>query len=880
MVCGVVPMLSDGPSEKPHLSKPRLLFLAHLLPWPLNGGGQIKSYHTLRLLAGAFDITLLSFVRPGDDVPAALSALGPLCVGGVQTVPLGRTRFSNAWAAFSALASGRSFLVLRDESRAMHHAVGAALASHTYAVLHADHLPMMAFVPPDTGQTRVVLDNHNIEHRIIQRIAETPGTRPATRFYAGCEWPKLRAFELAACRRADIVLTVSDEDAQGLQRLDTGLVGKIAAVPIGVDTAYFAPYSHPPAPSLIRTREGESETNTGISVEGPSGSGDSALNELPLSRSDEGGGRGVGVTLLSIGTLFWPPNVDGAQWFCRDVLPIIKTAVPDVCFHLVGARPNKEIYALAQNDPAHVRVFGSVPDVRPFAQNCGAFVVPLRSGSGMRVKILNAFAMRLPVVSTTLGAEGITYAKNGEHFLLADTPQEFADACVRVLQDRAFAARIAQVGRDLAETGLQLGRHRETPAFHLPVRDKGRRKVKILYVLPYVPSPIRVRPFQIIRHLAQLGHEITLVALDDGLPIGEAAMDELKAACRVIYLIPHPKWQAASACFASLPTRTPLWAAYCQSRPMARLLRQLTGVPGAFDVVHIEHLRAAHFAPHLNGLPAVLDAVDCITALRRQMLDNGIKGVERALAWEEWAKLKRYEPRIYRPFDQIAVTSPHDADALRALDDALPPVTVVPNGVDAAYFTPDPNVVGYPSTLVFSGKMSYYANEDAARFLINEILPHVRASFPLARLLLVGSSPTTALRDLAKKAGHVEVTGYVDDMRPHLQSAVVAVCPMRIAVGIQNKALESLALELPVVCTPLVARAFPGAEETGVLRVADGPDAIADACVSLLTHPDEAHQMGQNGRRFVQAHWAWETCAHGFVRLYEAAISARQASAV
>lgn len=404
--------------------------------------------------------------------------------------------------------------------------------------------------------------------------------------------------------------------------------------------------------------------------------------------------------------------------------------------------------------------------------------------------------------------------------------------------------------------------------------------MKILTVLPYVPSPIRVRPFQIIRHLAQLGHEITLVALDDGLPIGEAAMDELKSACRVIYLIPHPKWQAASACFASLPTRTPLWAAYCKSRPMARLLRQLTAVSGAFDVVHVEHLRAAHFAPHLNGLPAVLDAVDCITALRRQMLDNGIKGVERAFAWEEWAKLKGYEPRIYRPFDQIAVTSPHDADALRALDAALPPVTVVPNGVDAAYFAPDPTVKSEPNTLVFSGKMSYYANEDAARFLMNEIVPRVCASFPLARLLLVGSGPSAALRDLAKKAGNVEVTGYVDDIRPHLQSAVAAVCPMRVAVGIQNKALESLAMELPVVCTPLVARAFPDAEKTGVLRVADGADAIADACVSLLTQPDEAHQMGQKGRQFVRAYWAWETCAHGFVRLYEAAINGQKAAPV
>ena len=399
--------------------------------------------------------------------------------------------------------------------------------------------------------------------------------------------------------------------------------------------------------------------------------------------------------------------------------------------------------------------------------------------------------------------------------------------------------------------------------------------MKILYVLPYAPSPIRVRPFHLIRHLARLGHEITLVALDDGLPLSPETRAELSATCCAVHLVPHPKWQAASACAAALPTRTPLWAAFCQSRPMEKLLRRLTSVPDAFDVAHVEHLRAAHFAPCLGGLPLVLDAVDCITALRRQMLDNGARGVERILAWEEWAKLRVYEPRIYRPFDQIAVTSAFDAQALTALDAHLPPVSVLPNGVDSDYFAPSHAVVREPRTVVFSGKMSYYANEDAARFLLSDILPRVRTLCPDARVLLVGSSPTLKLKEMAQKAENVSVTGYVSDMRPFMERAAVALCPMRVAVGIQNKALESLSLGLPVVCTPLVARAFPGAEEAGVLHVAMGADGLARACANLLLQPEKAQEAGADGRRFVQANYSWKTCAEGFIRLYQAARTAR-----
>lgn len=381
------------------MAKPRLLFLTHLLPWPLDGGGQIKSYHTLRVLSHRFDITLLALIRRPEEAEN-LAPLRALC-SFVQTVLLPRSRQRDVAAAAKAVLTRRSFLIGRDNVPAMHVAVAEALAAESHVAVHVDHLQMTQFVPPGVG-VPVILDNHNIEHRIPQRIAQTPGMSWAMRRFAAHEWPRLRDFEIAASRRADLVLMVSEEDKHDLIALAPDLQNKVHAVPIGVDTEYFG---------TVR-RDADSKT------------------------------------LLSIGTMYWPPNVDAMLYFCAEILPKIKAQLPHVRLNIVGAKPTAPIRALAEADPEHVTVTGGVPDVRDWAADCGAFVVPLRSGSGMRVKILNAMAMGLPVVSTTVGAEGIDVT-SGEDIVLADGADDFAQATVRVLSDPALATRIADNGRRL-----------------------------------------------------------------------------------------------------------------------------------------------------------------------------------------------------------------------------------------------------------------------------------------------------------------------------------------------------------------------------------------------------------------------------------------------
>jgi polysaccharide biosynthesis protein PslH len=202
--------------------------------------------------------------------------------------------------------------------------------------------------------------------------------------------------------------------------------------------------------------------------------------------------------------------------------------------------------------------------------------------------------------------------------------------------------------------------------------------LRVLFVAPYVPSPIRVRPYQILRSLVSAGNRVSLVALDDGLA-GESVRAELSELCESVDIVPVPKAAMAVRCALALPTPTPLWAAYGRVPKMARVLQYRVSSE-RFDVAHVEHLRASHVARFLGSLPRVFDAVDCIAALQSQLFrqPGALRG--RLVAWEEWSKLRRFEPRAYKNFDRVAVTSAFDAKELASL--GLPDAVVIPNGVD------------------------------------------------------------------------------------------------------------------------------------------------------------------------------------------------------
>lgn len=381
-------------------NRPRLLFLAHLLPFPLDGGAKIKSYHTLRALASVYDVTLVAFIR-SEKENLHLKELRPYCVGGVQTVVIKRSKVKNILDAATSLLTRRSFIVSRDRVGEMRKIVRERLEKQRFNAVHVDHLQMAQYVLPRKTGARIVLDHHNIESTIIKRLSETSPSR-WVRMYANWEWPKLERYEVDVCKQCDHIITVTEEDASILRAYAPGEM-RVTAVPIGVDGEHYYPVDRDP----------ESQT------------------------------------LLSIGTMFWQPNVEAIMWFYDTVWPLIKQQVPEARLNIVGNRPPMKIQGLAQAD-SYISVTGYVEDDRAPAPDCAAFIVPLLAGSGMRVKILNALSMELPIVSTRVGAEGIGVT-DGQDILIANTPDKFAAQCVKLLRDPALRDKLGKAGRELVE---------------------------------------------------------------------------------------------------------------------------------------------------------------------------------------------------------------------------------------------------------------------------------------------------------------------------------------------------------------------------------------------------------------------------------------------
>ena len=393
--------------------------------------------------------------------------------------------------------------------------------------------------------------------------------------------------------------------------------------------------------------------------------------------------------------------------------------------------------------------------------------------------------------------------------------------------------------------------------------------MRVLYVTPYVPSPVRVRPFQLIRALAALGHEVHLVALQPPEDAW-ADLDTLGHVLAGVEVLPLTRAQTILNAARALPTGRPLQAAYADW-PHARV--RLAEVAAAVrpDVIHVEHLRGAALAQELGGgVPLVLDAVDSISRLCDLAARHAPGRGQRLVARLERGATRRFEKRLPAIFDRIVVTSRADADAFRDVgvtEADLGRFAVVPNGVDLEYFGPLAPSPGRP-TVLFSGKLSYHANAAAALRLATRVMPEVWRARPDTGLLLAGKDPPRVIRDLARDP-RVEVTGYLNDLRPCFGRATVSAAPLVYGVGVQNKVLEALACARPVVTTPEVSGALGGAMDF-VLEARDDAG-TAGAIVRLLDDDSLRVRLGNAGRAYVERHHHWRSSAERLVDTYLAA---------
>jgi glycosyltransferase involved in cell wall biosynthesis len=370
----------------------RILVLTQVVIYPADAGPKVKTLQVVRHLAAQHDVLYCSFVR-GEDETRNAQSLATFCRR-IVTVPIQRSRTSDIRYLLESIVTNDSFLLRRDERSAMHEAVKRLLQEEQVDAIHVDQLNMMRFVPAN-WQGKVILDEHNAVWQVVERLRKG-ARRGIARLLLGREVRLIRKLEGEACRRATAVLAVSEQDRDALRAV-AGDVVAIEVVPITVDVAGFEQARRQRAPQVGK--------------------------------------------FFTIGTMFWPPNSEGVLWWLREGYSSLHHNRPEVVYDIVGARPPRALQVAAEQCPG-VQVHGYVADVKPFWSQATALLVPILSGGGVRVKILEAMARGVPVISTTIGCEGLA-VRDGEHLLIADTPEACVAACERLMQDQELARQLA-----------------------------------------------------------------------------------------------------------------------------------------------------------------------------------------------------------------------------------------------------------------------------------------------------------------------------------------------------------------------------------------------------------------------------------------------------
>jgi len=385
----------------------------------------MRIYQLIRGLARRHDVTCLSFA-PDLAAEHALAPLQRICRVVVVRGPAQRGLARRAW---TTLSSPLPDMALRNALPEYSAALRALLATETFDLIQAESIEMTGYLlevlsfelqvlssnrGPNsklkTQNSKLILDQFNAEYLLQKRAFLADAWQPRrwhAAAYSLAQWLKLARYEARVMRECDAVLAVAEEDRATLLALAPAT--RIGVVPNGVDAGYFS------RAALLCERAGA------LSFGGPA--------------------------LVFSGTLDFRPNVDALIWFAHEVLPRLRARRPDLRLLAVGKRPAPAVRELARTGA--VLLTGEVPDARPYIAGATVYIVPMRIGGGVRLKLLEALALEAPVVSTRMGAEGVTGLCGGEHCLLADDPADFAAAVLRLIDDAALGRRLGAAGRAL-----------------------------------------------------------------------------------------------------------------------------------------------------------------------------------------------------------------------------------------------------------------------------------------------------------------------------------------------------------------------------------------------------------------------------------------------
>lgn len=387
-------------------AKPQLLFLSHCLPYPPNLGVAIRTYNILRQLAQQFCIRAVMFSRAAHqaDDGARESARRALEAAGIHVaaaVPIGAERSvaRRVGDHVLSLASGRAYTYYEYASGEFRRHLDAVLSQSRPCLIHVDSLDLHGWLDV-LPERPIACTHHDIESDILRQRAESVRSRVLAS-YIRLQADRIERVERTLCPRFSTNVVMSEVDAERLQRRAPG--SRTMVVPNGVDTDFFTPQ---PSSRVIPQR------------------------------------------VAFVGGTHLFPNSDAVDYLLSEIWPRVRARCAAASLRLIG-RSTPANQARYDSEPG-VRCLGQVDDVRPHVAEAACTVVPIRVGGGTRIKILDAWAMGRPVISSSRGCEGLR-AADGENILIRDTPEEFADAILEVLADATLRERLSAAGRRTVE---------------------------------------------------------------------------------------------------------------------------------------------------------------------------------------------------------------------------------------------------------------------------------------------------------------------------------------------------------------------------------------------------------------------------------------------
>lgn len=391
--------------ERSPRSAMKILWVSPSFLHPTDRGGQIRTLGTLKELHKRHEIDFVALNPPSNsEGPERSCEYSTRHVAIPHSAP-SRKSLSILPQLVRSILSSVPLAVSRYASPALKQKVRDLAETAGYDVIVCDFL---ASVPNVASMAHSILFQHNVETTIWQRHAQASGSSVRKIFFAA-QARKMKAFEKSSCRQAKFVIAVSALDAQRMKQMFT--IDHVKSVPTGVDLEYFCP---------PQVSTGNAEVV-------------SRANADTISRDSD---------IVFCGSMDWLPNVDAMEHFLLEILPLIRAQRPGTTVTVAGRSPDARVLKAA-NGLAGVKVTGDVPDMRPYLWGARISVVPIRIGGGTRLKIYEAMAAGLPIVSSTVGAEGLSYT-DGQDIVIRDSPADFASECVRLLDDPSARQSLAR----------------------------------------------------------------------------------------------------------------------------------------------------------------------------------------------------------------------------------------------------------------------------------------------------------------------------------------------------------------------------------------------------------------------------------------------------